>query len=134
MWHLAVTCNSEGALATSPLVRSIILDPRTNDKSLVMTVWQWTEEFVDEHTRGGILRGGSYYQPQGLHLVFSAGNQANGARETFDDGAQHGSLGCPRLPLCRGRAVIVPKTSLGMSANNITNMTFRGRARMLTNS
>lgn len=37
VWHLAVTCNSEGALATSPLVRSIILDPRTNDQSLVMT-------------------------------------------------------------------------------------------------
>ena len=32
---------------------------------LVGNVWQWTEEFVDEHTRGGILRGGSYYQPQG---------------------------------------------------------------------
>ncbi len=37
VWHLAVTCNPEGALATSPLVNSIILDPRTNDKSLVMT-------------------------------------------------------------------------------------------------
>jgi tagatose-6-phosphate ketose/aldose isomerase len=37
VWHLAVTCNPEGALATSPLVNSIILDPRTNDQSLVMT-------------------------------------------------------------------------------------------------
>lgn len=37
VWHLAVTCNPEGALAASPLVNSIILDPRTNDKSLVMT-------------------------------------------------------------------------------------------------
>jgi formylglycine-generating enzyme required for sulfatase activity len=32
---------------------------------LVGNVWQWTEEFVDEHTRAAILRGGSYYQPQG---------------------------------------------------------------------
>jgi tagatose-6-phosphate ketose/aldose isomerase len=35
--HLAITCNSDGLLAQSPLVRSIVLDPRTNDKSLVMT-------------------------------------------------------------------------------------------------
>jgi len=27
-------------------------------------VWQWTDEFTDEHTRAAALRGGSYYQPQ----------------------------------------------------------------------
>lgn len=37
VWHLAITCNSEGALANSLLVKPIILDPRTNDQSLVMT-------------------------------------------------------------------------------------------------
>jgi tagatose-6-phosphate ketose/aldose isomerase len=37
VWHLAITCNSCGALATSPLVNPIILDQRTNDQSLVMT-------------------------------------------------------------------------------------------------
>ena len=37
---------------------------------MVGNVWQWTEEFVDEHTRGGILRGGSYYQPQGSLWYF----------------------------------------------------------------
>jgi D-galactosamine 6-phosphate deaminase/isomerase len=37
VWHLAITCNSEGALANSVLVKPIILDPRTNDQSLVMT-------------------------------------------------------------------------------------------------
>jgi iron(II)-dependent oxidoreductase len=37
---------------------------------LVGDVWQWTEEFQDEHTRGGILRGGSYYQPQGSIWYF----------------------------------------------------------------
>ncbi len=37
VWHLAITCNPHGALATSPLVNSIVLDPRTNDQSLVMT-------------------------------------------------------------------------------------------------
>jgi formylglycine-generating enzyme required for sulfatase activity len=32
---------------------------------LVGNVWQWTDEFVDEHTRASILKGGSLYQPQG---------------------------------------------------------------------
>jgi iron(II)-dependent oxidoreductase len=31
---------------------------------MVGNVWQWTDEYVDEHTRAAILRGGSYYQPQ----------------------------------------------------------------------
>ena len=31
---------------------------------MVGNVWQWTDEFVDEHTRTATLRGGSYYQPQ----------------------------------------------------------------------
>jgi gamma-glutamyl hercynylcysteine S-oxide synthase len=37
---------------------------------LVGNVWQWTDEYVDEHTRGGILRGGSYYQPVGSVWYF----------------------------------------------------------------
>ncbi|MGA2097484.1 MAG: SUMF1/EgtB/PvdO family nonheme iron enzyme [Candidatus Acidiferrum sp.] len=37
---------------------------------LVGNVWQWTDEFTDEHTRGGILRGGSYYEPQGSIWYF----------------------------------------------------------------
>ncbi len=37
---------------------------------LVGNVWQWTDEYVDDHTRGGILRGGSYYQPQGSIWYF----------------------------------------------------------------
>jgi formylglycine-generating enzyme required for sulfatase activity len=37
---------------------------------LVGNVWQWTDEYTDEHTRGGILRGGNYYQPQGSVWYF----------------------------------------------------------------
>jgi gamma-glutamyl hercynylcysteine S-oxide synthase len=37
---------------------------------MVGNVWQWTDEYLDEHTRGGILRGGSYYQPQGSIWYF----------------------------------------------------------------
>lgn len=33
-------------------------------------VWQWTDEFIDAHTRAAILRGGSYYQPQGSRWYF----------------------------------------------------------------
>ncbi|MHB8655728.1 MAG: formylglycine-generating enzyme family protein [Terriglobia bacterium] len=37
---------------------------------LVGNVWQWTDEFTDTHTRFAILRGGSYYQPQGSMWYF----------------------------------------------------------------
>ena len=37
---------------------------------LVGNVWQWTDEYVDDHTRAAILRGGSYYQPQGSIWYF----------------------------------------------------------------
>ncbi len=37
---------------------------------LVGNVWQWTDEFEDDHTRAAILRGGSYYQPQGSIWYF----------------------------------------------------------------
>lgn len=39
-------------------------------EDLTGNVWQWTDEFVDEHTRAAILRGGSYYQPQGSVWYF----------------------------------------------------------------
>lgn len=35
--HLAITCNADGQLARMSRIRSIVLDPRTNDKSLAMT-------------------------------------------------------------------------------------------------
>jgi iron(II)-dependent oxidoreductase len=37
---------------------------------LVGNVWQWTDEYVDDHTRAAIVRGGSYYQAQGSHWYF----------------------------------------------------------------
>jgi len=44
---------------------------------MVGNVWQWTEEFVDDHTRAGILRGGSYYQPQGSIWYFPQAYKLN---------------------------------------------------------
>ncbi len=49
---------------------------------MVGNVWQWTDEYVDDHTRGGILRGGSYYQPQGSIWYFPQAYKNN----------QHGKL------------------------------------------
>jgi formylglycine-generating enzyme required for sulfatase activity len=37
---------------------------------MVGNIWQWTDEYVDDHTRAAILRGGSYYQPQGSIWYF----------------------------------------------------------------
>ncbi|GGD46104.1 formylglycine-generating enzyme family protein [Pseudoxanthomonas indica] len=39
-------------------------------EDLIGNVWQWTDEYADEHTRAGILRGGSAYQPQTSHWYF----------------------------------------------------------------
>ncbi|HEX5324884.1 MAG TPA: SUMF1/EgtB/PvdO family nonheme iron enzyme [Capsulimonadaceae bacterium] len=39
-------------------------------RDLVGNVWQWTDEYADKHTRAAILRGGSYYKPQGSDWYF----------------------------------------------------------------
>ena len=39
-------------------------------RDMVGNVWQWTDEYVDDHTRAAILRGGSYYQAQGSMWYF----------------------------------------------------------------
>lgn len=39
-------------------------------EDLVGNVWQWTDEYSDEHTRAAILRGGSYYKPAGSIWYF----------------------------------------------------------------
>ncbi len=44
---------------------------------MVGNVWQWTDEYVDEHTRAAIVRGGSYYQPQGSRWYFPQAYKLN---------------------------------------------------------
>jgi gamma-glutamyl hercynylcysteine S-oxide synthase len=39
-------------------------------RDMVGNVWQWTDEFSDEHTRAAIVRGGEYYAPQGSIWYF----------------------------------------------------------------
>jgi len=46
-------------------------------EDMVGNVWQWTDEYVDIHTRAAILRGGSYYQPQGSFWYFPQAYKLN---------------------------------------------------------
>jgi gamma-glutamyl hercynylcysteine S-oxide synthase len=46
-------------------------------EDLTGNVWQWTDEYIDDHTRAGILRGGSHYQPQGSHWYFPQAYKLN---------------------------------------------------------
>jgi gamma-glutamyl hercynylcysteine S-oxide synthase len=46
-------------------------------EDLVGNIWQWTDEWQDEHTRAAILRGGSHYQPQGSHWYFPQAYKLN---------------------------------------------------------
>ncbi|MBS1815433.1 MAG: SUMF1/EgtB/PvdO family nonheme iron enzyme [Acidobacteria bacterium] len=39
-------------------------------EDLVGNVWQWTDEYMDDHTRAAVLRGGSYYKPMGSLWYF----------------------------------------------------------------
>jgi formylglycine-generating enzyme required for sulfatase activity len=44
---------------------------------LVGNVWQWTDEFRDEHSRAAIVRGGSYYRPAGSVYYFPQARRLN---------------------------------------------------------
>jgi formylglycine-generating enzyme required for sulfatase activity len=49
---------------------------------MVGNVWQWTDEYVDDHTRAAIVRGGSHYRPLGSIWYFPQAYKNN----------QHGKL------------------------------------------
>ncbi|HEX3663137.1 MAG TPA: SUMF1/EgtB/PvdO family nonheme iron enzyme [Acidobacteriaceae bacterium] len=68
----AVPVPDQGRTLTGPA--EVIAHPQGASPFGVMdmvgNVWQWTDEFDDTHTRSAILRGGSYYQPQGSMWYF----------------------------------------------------------------
>ncbi len=111
--HLFITCNSQGALATSyrdrPEVRAVVLDEKTDDRSLVMT-----SAFTNLTLAGralGSTRDPAACEARALGLARSAGSlllhDADGlrrmARSGFDSVAYLGS-GC-RLGSAREAAL-----------------------------
>ncbi|MGD0089182.1 MAG: SUMF1/EgtB/PvdO family nonheme iron enzyme, partial [Planctomycetota bacterium] len=44
---------------------------------LAGNVWQWTDEYRDEHTRAAVLRGGCWYRPKGSNWYFPRNNKLN---------------------------------------------------------
>jgi len=46
-------------------------------KDLVGNVWQWTDEYIDDHTRAAIIRGGSYYYAQTSNWYFPQAHELN---------------------------------------------------------
>jgi formylglycine-generating enzyme required for sulfatase activity len=44
---------------------------------LVGNVWQWTDEYADEHTRFAVLKGGSNYKAQGSRWYFPQAYEVN---------------------------------------------------------
>ena len=126
IWHLAITCNSEGALATSPLVKPIILDHRTNDQSLVMT-----SSFSNLCLAGLCLAKGSVMDQvivgavTRAHIAFAAINErmrnlANRVEDRvvllgsppLSGWAQEGALKI--LEMTAGRVPVMAETYLGL--------------------
>jgi iron(II)-dependent oxidoreductase len=46
-------------------------------RDLVGNVWQWTNEYDDDHTRAAIIRGGSYYYAQTSNWYFPQAHKLN---------------------------------------------------------
>ena len=69
---------------------------------LVGNVWQWTDEYLDEHTRAAVLRGGSYYRPSGSGWYFPQNTRLDQHGEVSADGPVERPLGTAWLPLRRG--------------------------------
>ncbi|MFI5194589.1 MAG: formylglycine-generating enzyme family protein [Chitinophagales bacterium] len=44
---------------------------------MVGNVWQWTDEYRDDHTRSAILKGGNYYHPQTSFWYFPQAYELN---------------------------------------------------------
>lgn len=79
--HLVITCNANGKLATSyrhdPRVTVLVLEERTNDRSLVMT-----SSFTNL-----LLAGAGLVQPEGGEATASVSELARSVRHVFDEQA-----------------------------------------------
>ena len=46
-------------------------------KDMIGNVWQWTDEYMDEHTRAAVIKGGSYYHAQTSGWYFPQAQEVN---------------------------------------------------------
>jgi iron(II)-dependent oxidoreductase len=46
-------------------------------RDLMGNIWQWTDEYVDEHTRAAIVRGSGFYRPTGSSWYFPPNTNLN---------------------------------------------------------
>ncbi len=46
-------------------------------RGMVGNVWQWTDEYTDDHTRFAVLKGGSYFKPQTSNWYFPPALELN---------------------------------------------------------
>ncbi len=127
--HLVVTCNAEGKLATryvdEPRVRTLLLDPDTNDRSLVMT-----SSFTNlVHAVSGLMPGsagaGIAAADVAATLIDTHGDALArwGARQEMQavlclgDGAQYGAareVALKLLEMSAGAVRVMCETSLGL--------------------
>jgi len=61
---------------------------------MVGNVWQWTDEFQDEHTICGNLARRSYYQPQGSMWYFPQAYKLDEHGKLLLMAPQYGTAGC----------------------------------------
>ena len=71
---------------------------------MVGNVWQWTEEFVDEHTRGASCAAAAIISRRARSGIFRRPTNDR-ARQAVADVAQHGSFCRTRFPM-RGRHAV----------------------------
>ena len=73
---------------------------------LTGNVWQWTDEFQDEHTRAAILRGGGYYRPGGSRWYFPSAYQLNEHGKYLLTAPSKDRAGTLGFPLRKRRPVV----------------------------
>lgn len=125
--HLFVTCNAEGRLATAyrERARTWLLDPRTNDRSLVMTS-SFTNLFLSGLALAGEPLGARTAQAASAaeHILAAHGDElARFAEADFESILYLGSgarIGCARecalkmLEMTGGRVQTLAETYLGL--------------------
>jgi tagatose-6-phosphate ketose/aldose isomerase len=131
--HLVITCNPQGGLATryrdDPRVAVIVLDDKTNDRSLVMTssftnmvlaaTVLGTPSDPDAYVRRAraVARAGAEVLLRCSDALAAAGRGSYGSAVYLGSGCRHGSAreaALKMLEMTNGRVKTFPETYLGL--------------------